>query len=111
MVTAKPTPLNAGCPVGFTSPVTMPTTSPSLFTSGPPEDPGFTAASNWMRPERERFWFGTWTERSSPLITPVERDRVRLHGFPTTHAQSPTCKLDGFPSGAGGSCAGVFVGR
>src|SRR5213592_2593874 len=50
MVTAKPTPLNAGCPVGFTRPVTIPTTSPSLFTSGPPEDPGFTAASNWISP-------------------------------------------------------------
>src|SRR5947209_5246071 len=109
MVTAKPTPLNAGCPVGFTRPVTMPTTSPSLFTSGPPEDPGFTAASNWIRPVRERFWFGTWTDRSSPLITPVDNDRVRLNGLPTTIASSPIRRPDGFPSVAGVSCAGVLA--
>src|SRR5207244_2418552 len=54
MVTANPTPLNAGCPVGLTSPVTIPTTSPSRFTSGPPEDPGFTAAPNWMSPVSPR---------------------------------------------------------
>ena len=29
-------------------PVTMPTTRPPMSTSGPPELPGFTAASNWI---------------------------------------------------------------
>src|SRR5207237_8019801 len=110
MVTAKPTPLNAGCPVGLTSPVTIPTTSPSLFTSGPPEDPGFTAASNWIRPVRERFWLGTWTDRSSPLITPVDNERVRLNGLPTTIASSPISRPVGFPSGVGLRCAGGLGG-
>ena len=37
-------------PVGLASAVTMPTTWPSRFSSGPPELPGFTAASNWISP-------------------------------------------------------------
>src|SRR6478735_6506928 len=49
MGTAKPMPMNTCCSVGFSIAVTIPTTSPSVVTSGPPELPGLTAASNWMR--------------------------------------------------------------
>src|SRR5262249_51896266 len=48
--TAKPMPANASWLVGLTSAVTMPMPCPARFTSGPPELPGFTAASNWMSP-------------------------------------------------------------
>src|SRR5262249_39364819 len=51
--TAKPMPMNTRCSVGFMIPVTMPTTSPSAVTSGPPELPGLTAASNWMRFDKD----------------------------------------------------------
>ena len=40
--------------VGLTSAVTMPMTWPSRLTSGPPELPGLTAASIWIRPCRIR---------------------------------------------------------
>ena len=43
--TANPIPMKTFCSVGFTIPVTMPTTSPLRFSSGPPEFPGLTAAS------------------------------------------------------------------
>ena len=51
--------------------VTIPTTSPAALTSGPPELPGFTAASNWIRsrivctPPGARYW------RSVPETTPA----------------------------------------
>jgi hypothetical protein len=43
---ANPMPMNTCSSVGFRMAVTMPTTSPSLVTSGPPELPGLAAASN-----------------------------------------------------------------
>ncbi len=53
--TAKPMPMNTRWLVGLRMPVTMPTTSPSAVTSGPPELPGLAAASNWMRLVRMRL--------------------------------------------------------
>ena len=50
MGTAKPTPTKKACWAGLARPVTMPMTWPSRLSSGPPLLPGFTAASNWMRP-------------------------------------------------------------
>ena len=47
--TAKPMPTKRLWSVGLASPVTMPTTWPALLSSGPPELPGLTAASIWMR--------------------------------------------------------------
>src|SRR5206468_6154231 len=41
--TAKPMPMNTRCSVGLRMPVTIPTTSPSAVTSGPPELPGLAA--------------------------------------------------------------------
>ena len=60
--TAKPMPMKTRCRFGFRIAVTMPTTSPSIVTSGPPELPGLAAASNWIRlvsvcwPSGERNW-------------------------------------------------------
>ena len=44
--TAKPMPMNEATLFGLRIAVTMPTTSPSTVTSGPPELPGLAAASN-----------------------------------------------------------------
>ena len=43
-------PMKKPCCDGLASAVTMPTTWPLRLSSGPPELPGLTAASNWMRP-------------------------------------------------------------
>jgi len=42
--------MKTSCFVGLTSAVTMPTTRPFRSSSGPPEFPGLTAASTWIRP-------------------------------------------------------------
>src|SRR6266511_3076527 len=52
MGTAKPMPMNVPAAVGFARATTMPTVSPLPLSSGPPELPEFTAASNWMSPAR-----------------------------------------------------------
>ena len=49
----------------------MPTTWPSRLSSGPPELPGLTAASNWIRPLSVWPVFGTVNERSRPETTPA----------------------------------------
>ena len=74
---------------------TMPMTSPLALSSGPPELPGLTAASNWIRPEncavvglrgavqarrRRRWWCCRsaragcrWRRRAPPTATPPPR--------------------------------------
>ena len=44
--------------LGLRMAVTMPTTSPSMVTSGPPELPGLAAASNWIRLRQLLLAFG-----------------------------------------------------
>ena len=51
MGTANPMPANASSPAGAAIETTMPMTSPCTSSSGPPELPGLTDASNWMSPE------------------------------------------------------------
>ena len=52
--TAKLMPAKSSTPAGLAIPVTIPTTWPWRLTSGPPEFPGLTAASNWISPVRVR---------------------------------------------------------
>src|SRR5205823_4305302 len=61
--------------------VLTPTTRPSPATSGPPEFPGFSAASVWItcsirRPERDR------KDRPSALTTPAVTVCWKPYGFP-----------------------------
>ena len=42
-------PMKVRCSLGLRMAVTMPTTWPSIVTSGPPLLPGLAAASNWIR--------------------------------------------------------------
>jgi hypothetical protein len=51
MGTANPMPANASSCAGLAIETTMPMTSPRALSSGPPELPGLTDASNWMSPE------------------------------------------------------------
>src|SRR5580658_65349 len=92
MGTANPMPANTWAPDGLARAVTMPTTSPSRLTSGPPELPGFTAASNWIRlviwtPSSLRS--GSTNSRFRPAITPAETDGPMPKGKPTATTVSP----------------------
>ena len=68
--TAKPTPALCSAPPPVAIWSAMPTTSPAASSSGPPELPGFSAASVWMA------WatvnpFGASIVRSTPETMPV----------------------------------------
>ena len=73
----------------------MPTTSPSIVTSGPPELPGLAAASNWIRlvsiccPSGERNW------RFRPETTPADADGPMPNGKPTATTWSPGREVGG----------------
>ena len=67
----------------------MPTTWPARLRSGPPELPGLTAASNWMRPLRVGP-SPTGMVRSSPEMTPALSEPTSPSGCPTANASSPT---------------------
>ena len=56
--------------------MTIPITCPPRLSSGPPEFPGLTAASNWMSP-RSVLPSGVSTVRSRPEMTP-ERQRAEV---------------------------------
>ena len=51
--------------------VFTPITCPATLTSGPPEFPGFTAASVWMKSKP-----GAATRRGAPLRLTIPRDTV-----------------------------------
>ena len=87
--TAKPMPMNTRCDVGLRMPVTMPTTSPSIVASGPPELPGFAAASNWIRLVSSRLPSGERYSRRSPDTTPSDTDGPMPNGKPTAITRSP----------------------
>jgi hypothetical protein len=70
----------------------MPTTSPSLVTSGPPEFPGLAAASNWMRLVNCRFPCGERYSRRNPEMTPEDTDGPMPNGNPTATTSSPGSK-------------------
>ena len=69
--------------------VLMPMTSARDVTSGPPELPGFSAASVWMmssisRPDRAR------SERPRPLMIPAVAEWSNPNGLPMAMAICPT---------------------
>src|SRR5438876_68369 len=71
--TANPMPMKVPCSPGFKIAVTMPTTLPSIVTSGPPELPGLAAASNWIRLV-SRSPSGERNCRFRPETTPPDAD-------------------------------------
>src|SRR5206468_3589140 len=68
--TAKPMPMKAPFLDGLASAVTIPTTCARRLSNGPPELPGLTAASNWIRP-CSVLPCGALTVRSRPETTPA----------------------------------------
>ncbi|MPN22111.1 hypothetical protein SDC9_169494 [bioreactor metagenome] len=75
--------------VGLRIAVTMPITSPSIVTSGPPELPGLAAASNWMRLRSTCLPSGDWNSRLKPESTPADTDGPMPNGKPTAITWSP----------------------
>ena len=67
--TAKPMPMKKPLRDGLARAVTIPITCPPRLSSGPPELPGLTAASNWIRPCNVLPSFAS-VERSRPEMTP-----------------------------------------
>ena len=81
----------------------MPITRPERSSRGPPELPGLTAASIWMRSWRTGPSGVSWNVRPSPEMTPVLIDAYSPNGLPTTNASLPTRTEPGLPSVAGTS--------
>ena len=74
----------------------MPITSPREFSSGPPELPGFTAASVWMIPLIIRPFLAR-SERSRALTIPVVSVRSSPNGLPSASTFWPTRSCDESP--------------
>ena len=88
-----------------------PMTSPSAFTSGPPELPGLIAASVWIMSAYSTSSPLPRISRPTPLITPVVTVASvfwswKPEGFPIAIAGSPMNRSDEIPSGAGGITPG-----
>ena len=106
MGTANPMPANASSPSGVASETTMPMTRPCASSSGPPELPGLTDASNWMRPEN--LPWSVSAVRSRPEITPADTLSVRPSGLPMATTDAPTSAPP--PRLAGTTTWGSFAG-
>jgi hypothetical protein len=87
--TAKPMPMKVRASVGLRMAVTMPTTCPSIVTSGPPELPGLAAASNWIRLVSIFLPSGSRNSRFSPETTPPLTLGPMPKGWPTATTWSP----------------------
>ena len=72
----------------------MPTTSPFRLNSGPPELPGFTAASVWMNGTTP----SPGSERDFALTMPEVTVLSSPYGVPIATTQSPTRVVAGSPS-------------
>ncbi len=81
----------------------MPTTSPFMLTSGPPELPGLIAASVWRK-----SWFSTPLRsrstscRPRPLMIPWLTEWLRPNGLPIAMTHEPTAASSLLPSLAAG---------
>ena len=87
----------------------MPTTSPRMLSSGPPELPGFTATSVWMNGTASRFGspdrFSRLVAETMPAVTVFAKPK----GEPMATTHSPTRSLFGSPKRtAGRPVASIF---
>ncbi len=78
----------------------IPTTSPFMFTRGPPELPGLIAASVWRK-----SWFSTPARsrstscRPRPLMIPWLTEWCRPNGLPIARTHDPTAASSLLPGG------------
>ncbi len=83
----------------------MPTTSPFMLNSGPPELPGLIATSVWMNGTR----FSCGRSRPFALTMPAVIVFSRPNGLPIATTHSPTLSLSGSPmTTRGRSLASIF---
>ena len=82
--------------------VLTPTTCPPMSTSGPPEFPGFTAASVWMKSNP-----GAAAWRGAPFRLTMPSDTVcsSPKGWPSASTSSPTASRSESPSGSTGKAS------
>ena len=78
----------------------MPTTLPSASSTGPPELPGFIAASVWIACATVKP-LGAWMVRSTPETMPVLRLRSYPNGSPMAATGAPTPTDAELPSASG----------
>jgi hypothetical protein len=107
--TAKPMPMKVRWWLGFRMAVTMPTTWPSMVTSGPPELPGLAAASNWIRLLISCLPSGERKDRLSPDTTPDEVEGPMPNGKPTATTWSPGIRSCGGAHRGGNQVVGDLV--
>src|SRR5918993_2169820 len=104
--TANPIPANAWLSPGAAIDTTTPTTIPWAFRSGPPELPGFTAASNWISPDTAPPLVSF--VRFRPETTPVVVLCRSPSGLPMATTSEPTATPP--PRVAGTTTSGSFFG-
>ena len=92
MGTAKPMPTKKRWSVGFRIAGDDADDLASAVTSGPPELPGLTAASNWMRLVSRRFPSGERNSRRKPDTTPAVAEGPMPNGKPTATTWSPKAR-------------------
>src|SRR5436190_970611 len=85
-----------------------PITSPSAFTSAPPELPGEIGASVWIRSTSPGVFPPDGIERCSPETIPAVTVFSNPSGLPIAIATSPTCGIRSKVSPAG-ACAAVVA--
>ena len=78
--------------------VLMPTNSPRVLTRAPPELPGLTAASVWMKDSIFISAFKMLMFRALALTMPAVTVDVRLKGLPTANTHSPMWRLSESPN-------------
>ena len=88
---AKPTPSLA--PDWLSIWLFTPMTRPCMFSNGPPELPGLTAASVWIAPAIE-YELSELIVRLSALTIPLVTVSARPKGLPIATTPSPTCTFD-----------------
>ena len=76
----------------------MPTTSPRMLNSGPPELPGLIATSVWMNGTK----FSCGSERPLALTMPAVTVFSKPNGEPIATTHSPTLSLVGSPKRTAG---------
>ncbi len=74
--------------------VLMPTTSPAMLNSGPPELPRLIAASVWMKSSYRPWRMSRPRAETMPAVTEPPRPK----GLPIASTQSPTCAVSELPN-------------
>ncbi len=86
--------------------VLTPTTFPPMSTRGPPELPGFTAASVWMKSNPGA---DAWSGAPFRLTIPSDTVCSSPNGWPSASTSSPTASRSESPRGSTGSDSAASI--